>query len=104
MGWRERKHQETYSSTEIEERLNEVIPQWYLENSWVRRKYKTSGLKYTLMAANTTGRLAEPAFNHPDLRVSYASVVMKLIHTQPSASQTKTLNWQNNQGNRYAQT
>ena len=78
MGWRERKHEETYNDAEIEERLREELPQWYLENGWIRRKYKTSGWKGTLMVVNTVGHLAEAAFHHPDLTVSYAFVIVKL--------------------------
>ena len=78
MGWRERKHEETYNDEEAEERLKEELPQWYLENGWIRRKYKTSGWKGTLMVVNTIGHLAEAAFHHPDLTVSYAFVIVKL--------------------------
>jgi len=34
--------------------------------------------KSTLMVVNTVGHLAESAFHHPDLAVSYAFVVVKL--------------------------
>jgi 4a-hydroxytetrahydrobiopterin dehydratase len=80
MGWRERKHEETYSDSEVEERLKEELPHWYLENGWIRRKYKTSGWKGTLMVVNTVGHLAEAAFHHPDLTVSYAFVIVKLMN------------------------
>jgi 4a-hydroxytetrahydrobiopterin dehydratase len=43
MGWREKKQEETYSNEEVESRLKEYLPHWYLENGWIRRKYKTSG-------------------------------------------------------------
>jgi 4a-hydroxytetrahydrobiopterin dehydratase len=78
MGWRERKLEETYNDAEVEERLQEELPHWYLENGWIRRKYKTSGWKGTLMVVNTIGHLAEAAFHHPDLTVSYAFVIVKL--------------------------
>jgi 4a-hydroxytetrahydrobiopterin dehydratase len=80
MGWRERKQEETYADAEIEERLKEELPHWYLENGWIRRKYKTSGWKGTLMVVNTVGHLAEVAFHHPDLTVSYAFVTVKLMN------------------------
>jgi 4a-hydroxytetrahydrobiopterin dehydratase len=80
MGWRELKHEETYSDSEVEERLKEELPHWYLENGWIRRKYKTSGWKGTLMVVNTIGHLAEAAFHHPDLTVSYAFVIVKLTN------------------------
>lgn len=80
MGWRERKQEETYSDAEVEARLKEELPHWYLENGWIRRKYKTSGWKATLMVVNTIGHLAEAAFHHPDLSVSYAFVIIKLMN------------------------
>ncbi|MEY3107498.1 MAG: hypothetical protein RIT35_1676 [Pseudomonadota bacterium] len=80
MGWRERKHEEIYTDEEIQIRLKDELPHWYLENGWIRRRYKTSGWKSTLMVVNTVGHLAESAFHHPDLNVSYAFVIVKLIN------------------------
>ena len=78
MGWRKQSANETYSDEEAEQRLREELPHWYLENGWIRRKYKTSGWKSTLMVVNAVGHLAEAAFHHPDLTVSYAFVIVKL--------------------------
>ena len=80
MAWRERKHEDVYNDTEIEERLKDELPRWVLEKGWIRRKYKTSGWKSTLMVVNTVGHLAEVAFHHPDLTVSYAFVIVKLMN------------------------
>lgn len=80
MAWRERQHEDTYSDMEVETRLKEELPHWYLEKGWIRRKYKTSGWKGTLMVVNTIGHLAEAAFHHPDLTVSYAFVIVKLMN------------------------
>jgi 4a-hydroxytetrahydrobiopterin dehydratase len=60
--------------------LKQELPHWYLEKGWIRRKYKTSGWKSTLMVVNTVGHLAEAAFHHPDLTVSYAFVIVKLMN------------------------
>jgi len=67
-----------YSKTEIAEKLTAELPQWYFENGWIRRKYKTSGWKGTLMVINTVGHLAEAAWHHPDITASYAFVIVKL--------------------------
>lgn len=67
-----------YSELEVKEKLESELPQWFLENGWIRRKYKTSGWKATLMVVNTVGHLAEAAWHHPDLTVSYAFVIVKL--------------------------
>lgn len=79
MGWRKRGPEETYSDAEIEARLREELPHWYYEKGWIRRKYRTAGWKATLMVVNTVGHLAEAAFHHPDLTVSYAFVIVKLM-------------------------
>ena len=78
MEWRERTQDDTYNKVEVEQRLLNELPAWFLENGWIRRKYKTSGCKGTLMVVNTVGHLAEAAFHHPDLTVSYAFVIVKL--------------------------
>ncbi len=80
MSWREKKQEELYSEEEAELRLKDELPHWYLEKGWIRRKYKTSGWKGTLMVVNTVGHLAEAAFHHPDLTVSYAFVTVKLMN------------------------
>ena len=68
-----------YSESETIARLESELPHWVLENGWIRRKYKTSGWKATLMVVNTAGHLAEAAWHHPDLTVSYAFVIVKLM-------------------------
>ncbi len=80
MGWRERKQDEVYSEDEVEARLKEELPTWTQQEGWLRRKYKTSGWKGTLMVVNTIGHLAEAAWHHPDLTVSYAFVNVKLMN------------------------
>ena len=70
--------EKVYSEAEITERLATELPHWYFEHGWIRRKYKTSGWKGTLMVVNTVGHLAEAAWHHPDLTVSYAFVIVKL--------------------------
>lgn len=67
-----------YSEDEIKARLVAELPRWYFEDGWIRRKYKTGSWKGTLMVVNTVGHLAEAAWHHPDLTVSYAFVIVKL--------------------------
>ncbi len=78
MAWEQKGNDETYSDEEVEARLKDELPDWYLESGWIRRKYRTSGWKATLMVATTVGHLAEQAWHHPDLTVSYAFVIVKL--------------------------
>ena len=57
--WRKKTVDEIYTDDEIKARLAEELPKWYYEDGWIRRKYKTSGWKGTLMVVNTVGHLAE---------------------------------------------
>lgn len=78
--WRKQTKDETYSAEEITARLKQELPGWYYESGWIRRKYKTGGWKATLMIVNTVGHLAEAGWHHPDLTVSYAFVIVKLMN------------------------
>jgi 4a-hydroxytetrahydrobiopterin dehydratase len=69
---------QVYTEEAVISKLEKELPHWFFENGWIRRKYKTSGWKATLMVVNTVGHLAEAAWHHPDLTVSYAFVIVKL--------------------------
>ncbi len=60
------------------ERLPADLPRWRLQDGSIRRTYKTHGWKGTLMVVNAIGHLAELAWHHPDLSVSYAAVEVRL--------------------------
>ncbi|HRD33675.1 MAG TPA: 4a-hydroxytetrahydrobiopterin dehydratase [Rhodocyclaceae bacterium] len=79
-GWRTHPKNTPYADAAIRARLAEQLPHWSLEDGWIRRKYKTSGWKGTLMVINTIGHLAEAAFHHPDIAASYAFVIVKLMN------------------------
>ena len=74
----ERTQERVYNEQEIQQKLTSELPHWYFEDGWIRRKYKTSSWKSTMMVVNTVGHLAEAACHHPDLTVSYAFVIVKL--------------------------
>ncbi len=63
---------------EIEERLATELTGWSFKDNWIVREYRTSGWKATLMVVNVVGHLAEAAWHHPDLAVTYAKVRVKL--------------------------
>ena len=67
----------TYNEGEIAEKLA-TLPGWYLEDGWIRRVYKTDGWPTTLMLVNTIGYIAEAAYHHPDLSVTWGRVGVKL--------------------------
>lgn len=68
----------TYDEAAIAERLRD-LPGWYYEDGWIRRQYKTDGWPTTLMLVNTIGYVAEAAYHHPDLSVTWGRVGVKLV-------------------------
>lgn len=77
--WQRSGPEDVYDAQQIEQRLQEELPAWHLDNGWIRRKYKTGGWQGALMVANTVGHLAEAAFHHPELTVSYGFVTVRLM-------------------------
>jgi 4a-hydroxytetrahydrobiopterin dehydratase len=67
----------THSEEEIRRKLEE-LPGWYFEDGWIRRQYKTDGWPTTLMLVNQIGYVAEAAYHHPDLSVTWGKVTVKL--------------------------
>ncbi len=68
----------TYSDAEVTERLTGTLQHWYLEDGFIRRKYRTNSWKGTLMVINAVGHLAEAAWHHPDITASYAWLEVRL--------------------------
>lgn len=56
----------------------ESLPGWDVRDNWLRREYKTPGFSHTMMLANAIGYAAEVAWHHPDLKLGYAQVIVKL--------------------------
>ena len=73
-----KKTNQTYDESQIPDKLKAELPNWEYRDGWIRRKFKTGGWPYTLMAVNAIGYIAEAAFHHPDLAVSWAEVHVKL--------------------------
>ena len=73
-----RRKERTYTDEEIRAKLAE-LPGWYYEDGWIRRQYKTDGWPTTMMLVNAIGFVAEAAYHHPDLAVTWAKVWVKLM-------------------------
>lgn len=67
-----------YNTEQTKELLGDQLPGWYCEDGQIKREYKTSSWKSTLMVVNTIGHLSEAAWHHPDLHVSFNRVVVML--------------------------
>ncbi|WP_137391782.1 4a-hydroxytetrahydrobiopterin dehydratase [Rhodoligotrophos defluvii] len=74
----EKVRDHTYDDETVERRLAAELPNWRLENGWIRRKYRTNSWKGTLMAVNAVGHLAEAAWHHPDITMSYGWFEVRL--------------------------
>ncbi len=70
--------EKTYSDAEVTARLAETLPKWRLENGHICRRYDTSGWRSSMMVANAIGHLAELAWHHPDLLVTFPAVEVRL--------------------------
>lgn len=70
--------QRTFAKPEVEDRLAQTLPHWRFEDGHLVRTYRTENWKGALLVVNTVGHLAEAAWHHPDLAVSYASVTVRL--------------------------
>jgi 4a-hydroxytetrahydrobiopterin dehydratase len=71
--------QKTYATEAVEARLAAELPRWQFREGHLCRKYQTHGWKGTLMVVNTIGHLAEVAWHHPDLSVTYNGVEVRLM-------------------------
>ena len=71
------KQETTFDEAQIAEQLS-ALPGWYFEDGWIRRVYKTDGWQATLMLTNAIGYLAEAAYHHPDLAVTWGRITVKL--------------------------
>ena len=68
-----------YPEADIPAKLAEHgLAGWYYEDGWIRRKYTTSGWQATMLLVNAVAFLAESAWHHPDLSVTWAKVHVKL--------------------------
>ncbi len=71
--------EKTYSEADITAQLAaRGLTGWYLENGWIRRKFTTDGWPTTMLLVNAIGYLAEAAYHHPDLALSWGKVWVKL--------------------------
>jgi 4a-hydroxytetrahydrobiopterin dehydratase len=78
----QKTNEAAHSDDEVRQRLKRELPHWRFENGWIKRQFKTHGWKGSLMVVNAVGHLAEAAWHHPDITVTYPSVEVRLqTHT-----------------------
>ena len=67
-----------YGEAAARERLSRTLPYWRVEGGCLVREYRTEGWKASLMVVNAVGHLAEAAWHHPGLEVSWDRVRVSL--------------------------
>lgn len=67
-----------YSDDEIQTRLLAQLPSWRMEDNHLVRTFETEAWSRTLLLANAIGFVAEAAWHHPDLHLSYPRLVVRL--------------------------
>ncbi|HUG61966.1 MAG TPA: 4a-hydroxytetrahydrobiopterin dehydratase [Methylomirabilota bacterium] len=67
-----------HSDAAVRDRLAHSLPHWRLERGMIRRTYRTHGWTRSMLVANAIGHLAEAAWHHPELTVSFSAVEVSL--------------------------
>ncbi len=70
--------EQSHKDTEVVAFLVKNLPDWTFEAGCLQRTYRTGGWKATMMVANVIGHLAEAAWHHPEVNLSYAAVQVRL--------------------------
>ena len=68
----------TYSEQQARERLGGALAGWSVTDGHLRRHFSTDGWRASMLVANGIGHLAELAWHHPDLRISWGGVDVAL--------------------------
>lgn len=75
-------------ATEASRRAAAELPHWQVLDGWLCRRLSTGGWKSTLLAANAAGHLAEAAWHHPELRLGFDWLEIRL-HTHSAGGLTR---------------
>ena len=68
----------TYTEAEVIAWLEANLPTWSLKDDHLTRTYTTRNWRVTLLLANAIGYLAEAAWHHPELILSYPQLTVRL--------------------------
>jgi len=69
---------QTYTEAEVATWIDEHLPTWSLAEGYLTRTYTTRSWRLTLLLANAIGYLAEAAWHHPELILSYPRLTVRL--------------------------
>ena len=69
---------DTYTRANVTAWLEVNLPTWSLVDNYLTRTYTTRNWQLTLLLANAIGYLAEAAWHHPELTLSYPRLTVRL--------------------------
>lgn len=67
-----------FTEQEVRERLEEQLPRWVYDDGHLVRVFETGNWQRTMLLANGIGFLAEAAWHHPDLHLSFPALTVRL--------------------------
>ena len=67
-----------YPETEILAHLKRTLPTWSYQDDHLVRTFVTRSWQLTLLLANSIGFLAEAAWHHPELTLTYPRLTVRL--------------------------
>lgn len=71
--------EKTYNTSEIETKLAAALQHWYYENGHICRVYRGNGWKSSVLALGVIAHLAEAAWHHPEVIITYPNLTVKLM-------------------------
>lgn len=66
------------TGAEIDLRIQGALRHWRFDGRFLSRSFRTGGWKASMMIANAIAHLAEAAWHHPELTVTYPAVEVRL--------------------------
>ncbi len=72
-----------YEEAEATARLAAELPRWEVADGHLRRLFRVQGWKSALLLAGAIGHLAEQAWHHPELRLAWGRVEVRLRTHDP---------------------
>jgi 4a-hydroxytetrahydrobiopterin dehydratase len=72
-----------YAEEEVRAALGATLPAWRHEHGHITRSYATGDWQRAMALANAIGFLAEAAWHHPEIHLSWGRVTVRLRTHEP---------------------
>jgi pterin-4a-carbinolamine dehydratase len=70
---------DVFTPDQIHTRLQQSLPDWQYQDGHLCRTFRTADFRTALLLTNAVGHLAELAWHHPDIRLGWGSVQVRLM-------------------------